>query len=81
MNVRFEGFDRRGLAFLDNQQAELLKGATARKGDVLLNITGASIGRVSSVPEDLDGARVNQHVCIVRLDGLLQQRFLQFYLV
>ncbi len=38
-------------------------------GDVLLNITGASIGRVawvSSLPRE---ANVNQHVCIIRLDS------------
>jgi type I restriction enzyme S subunit len=39
-----------------------------KSGDVLLNITGASIGRVAWV-ETLDGeANVNQHVCIIRLD-------------
>jgi type I restriction enzyme S subunit len=37
-------------------------------GDVLLNITGASIGRVAWV-EKIDGeANVNQHVCIIRPD-------------
>ena len=37
-------------------------------GDVLLNITGASIGRVAWV-ESLNGdANVNQHVCIIRLN-------------
>ena len=37
-------------------------------GDVLLNITGASIGRVARVKE-LDGnANVSQHVCIIRPD-------------
>lgn len=37
-----------------------------QEGDVLLNITGASIGRVAWV-KVLDGpANVNQHVCIVR---------------
>ena len=35
-------------------------------GDVLLNITGASIGRTCLVPENIGRANVNQHVCIVR---------------
>jgi type I restriction enzyme S subunit len=39
-----------------------------QEGDVLLNITGASIGRVAWV-KVLDGpANVNQHVCIIRPD-------------
>ena len=42
-----------------------------REGDVLLNITGASIGRVAWV-KVLDGpANVNQHVCIIRPDPSL----------
>lgn len=42
-----------------------------REGDVLLNITGASIGRVAWV-KVLDGpANVNQHVCIIRPDPAL----------
>jgi type I restriction enzyme S subunit len=36
-------------------------------GDVLLNITGASIGRVTWVPQLDVEANVNQHVCIIRL--------------
>jgi len=65
-NVRFEGFTAKGLAFLSDAQARLLGNATVRAGDVLLNITGASIGRVCVAPASMDGARVNQHVCIIR---------------
>jgi type I restriction enzyme S subunit len=35
-------------------------------GDVLLNITGASIGRCCVVPDHVEQANVNQHVCIIR---------------
>lgn len=34
--------------------------------DVLLNITGASIGRTNFIPENFPDANVNQHVCIFR---------------
>ncbi len=79
-NVRFEGFDRDGLVFLDNEQAGDLDGVIVQASDVLLNITGASIGRVTVAPEDLAGARVNQHVCIVRPQPSLLPRFLSHYL-
>lgn len=39
-----------------------------RSGDVLLNITGASIGRSCVVPGGVGVANVNQHVCIIRPD-------------
>ncbi|MDQ0692146.1 restriction endonuclease subunit S [Arthrobacter sp. W4I7] len=37
-----------------------------KPGDVLFNITGASIGRCCLVPTTLGPANVNQHVCIIR---------------
>jgi type I restriction enzyme, S subunit len=66
MNVYCEGFRTDGLAYLDKEQAAALNGVKVRAGDVLLNITGASIGRVTQAPPEMDGARVNQHVCIIR---------------
>jgi type I restriction enzyme S subunit len=72
MNVRFEGFTKEGLAFLDDEQARLLDSVRVSADDVLLNITGASIGRVTRAPDHMDGARVNQHVCIIRpVDGVV----------
>jgi len=66
MNVHFDGLRRDGLAFIDDEQAKALDGVIVRADDVLLNITGASIGRVTTAPQDLEGARVNQHVAIIR---------------
>ena len=80
MNVHFDGFRYDGLAFLDNDQASALKNVEVRAGDVLLNITGASIGRVTVTPEKLQGARVNQHVCIIRPDESVNSSYLSWYL-
>lgn len=80
MNVVFFGFKRAGLAYIDADQAAQLDNATVKAGDVLLNITGASIGRVTLAPEEFDGARVNQHVCIIRPNEALDARFLNAYL-
>jgi type I restriction enzyme S subunit len=80
MNVVFFGFKRTGLAFIDQDQAKALDSAVIEAGDILLNITGASIGRVTRAPADLGGARVNQHVCIVRPLQGLDARFLNAYI-
>ncbi len=64
MNIHFSGFKVEGLAFIDEQQARQLDNVKVIEGDVLLNITGASIGRVTTAPRTMEGARVNQHVCI-----------------
>lgn len=43
--------------------------------DLLLNITGRSIGRCAMVPSDFSEANVNQHVMIIRL---IEPRFCRF---
>ena len=80
MNVHFGGFVRHGLAFLNDEQAEKLRNVTVKADDVLLNITGASIGRVATAPKDMEGARVNQHVCILRPTAEIIPPFLELFL-
>jgi type I restriction enzyme, S subunit len=80
MNVHFDGFRRDGLVFIDNQEASKLDHVEVQGGDVLFNITGASIGRVTNAPPEMAGARVNQHVCILRPTTTLLPRFLCYYL-
>jgi len=67
MNVRDEGFLPKGLAFINEAQAAKLANVNLEAGDVLLNITGASVARVCICPSDILPARVNQHVSIIRL--------------
>jgi len=80
MNVVFFGFKEDGLAFISEEQANHLSNAEVRTGDVLLNITGASIGRATSAPDWSEGARVNQHVCIIRPSQCIFQDYLSAYL-
>jgi len=54
------------IAFISDETNTKMKSTQLKKGDVLYNITGASIGR-SAVYDFDDPANVNQHVCIVRL--------------
>ena len=65
-NVHFDGLRLEGVARIPRDLHLALKGTHVKPGDVLLNITGASIGRVCAVPRDLEEANVNQHVCIIR---------------
>ena len=49
--------------------------------DVLLNITGASIGRSALVNQQIVGGNVNQHVCIIRANKKLIPSFLCNFLL
>ena len=77
MNVHNGRFEWKDLAYIDDDQATKLNGVTLMKGDVLLNITGASVARSCLLPNELAGGRVNQHVSIIRVD---QNRMQPFYL-
>lgn len=78
-NVYFEGFDYDGLVRITDGAAKALSGVKVHEQDVLLNITGASIGRACIVPAELIGARVSQHVAIIRpLQKLLPEFLLAF---
>jgi len=65
-NVQMNRIDLKDIACLPLNIHESMSRTKVREGDVLLNITGASIGRVAWV-EKLDReANVSQHVCIIR---------------
>ena len=54
------------VAFISHEIDEKMEGSRVKPYDVLLNITGASIGRSAYFPAELRAANVNQHVCIIR---------------
>lgn len=56
------------LAFINEATHSTFLATEIRVGDILLNITGASIGRAAVATRDLDGGNVNQHVCEIRVD-------------
>lgn len=80
-NVLWGSLDLSDVAYIDEDQHKKMKGSIVYKNDVLLNITGASIGR--SAVSHLNEANVNQHVCIIRSDALepeyLKSFLLSFY--
>lgn len=64
------------LAFIDEATHATFPATEIRRGDILLNITGASIGRSAIATDELDGGNVNQHVCEIRLKrGVMDPRF------
>jgi type I restriction enzyme, S subunit len=76
-NVHFGELRLNDVAYIPLPIHESMSGTHVRSGDVLLNITGASIGRVCAVPSDLGEANVNQHVCIIRpIANSLDARYL-----
>ncbi|HCX48020.1 MULTISPECIES: restriction endonuclease subunit S [Bacillus cereus group] len=66
MNVHYDGIRLKDIVHITPEIDEDMRSTRVKSKDVLLNITGASIGRSCIVPESLGKANVNQHVCIIR---------------
>ncbi|MCY6359455.1 restriction endonuclease subunit S [Bacteroides thetaiotaomicron] len=69
------------IAFIDEETHLRQRNTELKLGDVLLNITGASIGRSSIVNKQIVGGNVNQHVCIIRTKENLSSSFLCNFLL
>jgi type I restriction enzyme S subunit len=78
-NVHFDGLRLDGVSFIDFETHKSMKGSTVVRGDVLLNITGGSIGRCCVVEEDNE-MNVNQHVSIIRTTVELLNYYLNYLL-
>ena len=69
------------IAYIDDTTHIRQKNTELQIDDVLLNITGASIGRCAVVNEQIAGGNVNQHVCIIRTKDNLVSSFLCNFLL
>lgn len=66
-NVYDNGLVLNDVAYISEEINQKKSGSIVKPQDILLNITGGSIGRCALVPDDFDIANVNQHVLIIRL--------------
>jgi type I restriction enzyme S subunit len=66
-NVHFGGLRLDDVAYIPRRIHSSMSRSEVFTNDVLLNITGASIGRCCAMPALGGEANVNQHVCAIRL--------------
>ncbi len=70
------------IAYIDDETHATFIGTEVAINDVLLNITGASIGRSALADSRVQYGNVNQHVCIIRTkQDQLHPRYLNFFLL
>lgn len=78
-NVYNDGLRFDGIAFISEELNRPNSVVVAK--DILLNITGGSIGRCALVPDDFDKANINQHVMIIRLVNLNLRFWVHFVII
>ena len=79
-NVHFDGLRLDDVAYISAEIHAGMRGSQLRARDVLLNITGASIGRCTFVPDGFGEGNVNQHVCIIRPGPCVDYRYLTAFI-
>ena len=81
-NVYNEGFSEHGIVYISDSDAKKLDNVSVEENDVLINITGDSVARVTLPDNRYLPARVNQHVAILRANPeKLDFQFLKYSLI
>jgi type I restriction enzyme S subunit len=78
-NIHFEGLMLDDVAYISEEIHQAMINSRVENGDVLLNITGASIGRCYYYEGQFEEANVNQHVCIIRPNERLITQYLFYF--
>ena len=78
-NIHFDSVRWDDVVYITNEINKTMWSTIVKNHDVLLNITGASIGRCNYI-EDIDIANVNQHVCIIRPNKTIFYKYLNYFL-
>jgi type I restriction enzyme S subunit len=79
-NIHFDGLRLDDVVYIDEDVDRDMAETRVKLYDVLLNITGASIGRCCVFDRPDTRANVNQHVCIVRTTPDMSPNFVGLYL-
>ena len=66
-NIYNDGIHEEGMVYITEELIATRENSTVYAGDILLNITGGSIGRCAVVPDSFDRGSVNQHILIIRM--------------
>ena len=65
-NIYNDGVVLEDIKYISEEVHQSMIGTEVLPNDLLLNITGGSLGRCAIVPNEIDRGNVSQHVCILR---------------
>lgn len=80
-NIWNDGIHLHDVAYINPKTHERMSNTHVLPKDILLNITGASLGRCTVVPASLDAANVSQHVTIIRAVEPIDRQYLHYLML
>ena len=66
-NIYNDGIHTDGMVYISEDLLRTRLNSTVIAKDILLNITGGSIGRCALISDDFDRGSINQHILIIRM--------------
>ena len=79
-NVYDEGLKLDNSTYISSDIDNEMSNTRVYSNDVLLNITGGSIGRTCIYPQGMTHANVNQHVCIIRTkENVIKPEYMHYF--
>lgn len=66
-NIYNDGIHNDGMVYITEELLNTRLNSTVLPKDILLNITGGSIGRCALIPDDFSRGSINQHILIIRV--------------
>lgn len=66
-NIYNDGIHQEGMVYITDELLSTRENSTVIAKDILLNITGGSIGRCALIPDDFGKGSINQHILIIRM--------------
>lgn len=66
-NIYNDGIRQEGMVYITDELLSTRENSTVIAKDILLNITGGSIGRCALIPDDFGKGSINQHILIIRM--------------
>lgn len=79
-NVHNDGLRLDDVSFISEKTHLEMLNSQVKPGDIIFNITGASIARTCIVPETIKTANINQHIALLRLRKFNEIKFISYYL-
>lgn len=79
-NVHNDGLRLDDVSFISESTHQEMINSQVKPGDIVFNITGASIARTCIVPEVIKTANISQHIALLRPRKLNETKFVSYYL-
>jgi type I restriction enzyme S subunit len=80
-NIWNDGLNLTDVAYIPEETHRKMANTHVYPDDILLNITGASLGRTTIVPSEIEEANVSQHVTIIRIIPPVSIEFIHYLLL